>query len=97
MGQAGRDRAAAAEPLVQVASGDIGGAAVGWPLASRGLEHGYRGGVDRVQRPIKNETPKTARGDREPEWAFLAQIPHTETKPEPRNAALPRQLSDIHM
>ena len=29
------------------------------------------------QRLIKNETPKPARGDGKPEWAFLAQIPHT--------------------
>jgi hypothetical protein len=28
----------------------------------------------------KRETPKTARGDREPEWAFLAQTPHTENQ-----------------
>ena len=54
-------------------------------------------GLRVVQRPSsKNETPKPARGDKEPEWAFLAEIPHTETKPYLRNAAVPlRQLVDI--
>jgi hypothetical protein len=33
--------------------------------------------------------------DREPEWAFLAQIPHTETKPEPRNGAVPCRFEVI--
>jgi len=40
--------------------------------------------------PIKNETPKTAVGDRGTESRFRGQIPHTETKPYPQNAAVPR-------
>ena len=45
--------------------------------------------------PHKNETPKPARGDTQPERAFLAQIPHTETKPEPRNGAVPCHFEAI--
>jgi hypothetical protein len=38
---------------------------------------------------IKNETPKSALGDRGPERRFHRQIPDTETKPYPRNVAVP--------
>jgi hypothetical protein len=60
------------------------------------MDRGRRPSVP-VPRPINNETPKPAPGDREPEWAFLAQIPHTETKPGPRNGAVPCRLRRIHI
>lgn len=40
--------------------------------------------------PIKNETPKSALGDRGPKRRFHRQIPHTETKLHPRNAVVLR-------
>ena len=41
---------------------------------------------------LKNETPKKALGDRRQEWRFHCQVPHTETKPHLRNAAVPRRF-----
>jgi hypothetical protein len=38
----------------------------------------------------KNETPKMTLGDKAPEWRLTGQILHAETKPYPRNAAVPR-------
>jgi hypothetical protein len=39
---------------------------------------------------IKNETPKSALGDRKPKRRFPRQFPHTETESYLRNAAVPR-------
>src|SRR5262249_48476323 len=45
-----------------------------------------------IGRPIKNETPKMALGDRTAELRFQCQIPDAETKSIPRNAAVPRRF-----
>jgi len=44
-----------------------------------------------VDHPIKTRHQKVALGDRTPQQRFHRQIPHTETKPYPRNAAVPRR------
>jgi hypothetical protein len=49
------------------------------------------------QHSIKNETPKKALGDRKQEWRFHCQIPHTETKPSLRNAAVPRRVVSLRL
>src|SRR5262249_53317141 len=49
-------------------------------------------GAVRSAAPHKNQTPKMALGDTGPELRFCRQIPHAETKPYPRNAALPRRF-----
>jgi hypothetical protein len=46
---------------------------------------------------IQNETPKMALGDKGLERRFRRQIPHTETKPYLRNAAVPRHFERHHM
>jgi len=38
----------------------------------------------------KTRRQKMALGDKAPEWRFTGPILHTETKPYPRNAAVPR-------
>ena len=70
---------------------DIKGAASGSTTGQSRAAHL----VDFAQRfdaHIKNEAPKKARGDRRQEWRIHCQIPHTETKPYLRNAAVPRRF-----
>ena len=48
--------------------------------------------LSRDQHTSKTRHPKKAIGDRRQEWRFHWQIPLTETKPHPRNAAVPRRF-----
>src|SRR5205807_2654266 len=62
------------------------------------IEEGLALGRDRslrnrpYDRPSKTRYQKVALGDRRPERRFHRQIPHTETTPYPRNAAVPRHF-----